>query len=90
MPRERKVLVIGGHGFLGRHVASAFADAGAIRSLCRETNLDVNVVQEWGERLPFPDSSFDLVYCRQSLHHARDLPRLCREIGRVLRDGGTF
>ncbi len=64
--------------------------AGAIRSLCREADLDVNVVQEPGERLPFPDAGFDLVYCRQSLHHAHDLGRLCEEIGRVLRSGGTF
>ena len=68
----------------------AVVGAGAIRSLCREAQLDVNVVQEWGERLPFADATFDLVHCRQSLHHARDLLQLCREIGRVLRPGGTF
>ena len=62
----------------------------AIRSLCRESALDIEVVQERGERLPFAEASFDLVCCRQSLHHARDLRRLCSEIGRVLRDGGTF
>jgi len=64
--------------------------AGAIETLSREAGLGLHVVQEWGERLPFADASFDLVYCRQSLHHARDLQLLCREIGRVLRPGGTF
>lgn len=68
----------------------AVVGAEAIRSLGREAALDFNVVQERGERLPFPDASFDLVYCRQSLHHARDLGQLCREIGRVLRAGGAF
>ena len=69
---------------------SAVVGAEAIRSLSREAGLDVQVVQEWGERLPFPDASFDLVCCRQSLHHAQDLRQLCREIGRVLRSGGVF
>ena len=69
---------------------SAVVGAEAIRSLCREAEIDCEVVQEWGERLPFDDASFDLVYCRAALHHARDLTTLCAEIGRVLRDGGTF
>ena len=69
---------------------SAVVGAEAIRSLSREASFDCEVVQEWGERLPFEDASFDLVYCRQALHHARDLTALCAEIGRVLRDGGTF
>jgi SAM-dependent methyltransferase len=69
---------------------SAVVGAEAIRSLCREAKIDCEVVQEWGERLPFDDASFDLVYCRAALHHARDLTALCAEIGRVLRDGGTF
>lgn len=69
---------------------SALVGAEAIRSLAREAALDIKVVQEWGERLPFADASFDLVCCRQSLHHARDLAQLCAEIGRVLRDGGMF
>jgi SAM-dependent methyltransferase len=70
--------------------ASALVGAEAIRSLGHEAGLAIDVVQEWGERLPFADGSFDLVHCRQSLHHARDLRQLCAEIGRVLRHGGTF
>jgi SAM-dependent methyltransferase len=69
---------------------SAVVGAQAIRSLSKEAGIDCEVVQEWGEKLPFEDASFDLVYCRQVLHHARDLSALCAEIGRVLRDGGTF
>ena len=64
--------------------------AGAIRSLSREGGLSIEVVETWGESLPFPDDSFDLVYCRQVLHHARDLSQLCRELGRVLRPGGIL
>ncbi len=64
--------------------------AGAIRRLTAEAGLDIDVVEQWGEQLPFQDNSFDLVHCRQVLHHADNLPNLCREIGRVLRPGGVF
>ncbi|MGH8693163.1 MAG: class I SAM-dependent methyltransferase [Burkholderiales bacterium] len=69
---------------------SAVVGAAAIRSLAKEAQLEIEVVQERGEHLPFPPSSFDLVYCRQALHHARELRQLCMEIGRVLKPGGRF
>lgn len=64
--------------------------AGAIEQLAASTNLTIDVVTDWGESLPFPDASFDLVYGRQVLHHARDLPKLCAETARVLKPAGTF
>lgn len=70
--------------------SSAEVGSGAVRNLAAEAGLHIEVVENWGERLPFPDSSFDLVHCRQVLHHAQNLPQLCREIGRVLKPGGTF
>jgi len=69
---------------------SAVVGADAIRSLTDATGVDVEVVQQWGEHLPFDDGSFDLVYGRQVLHHARNLRHLCAEASRVLRPGGTF
>jgi SAM-dependent methyltransferase len=69
---------------------SAVVGAGAIRALSRDAGLPIAVAEEWGESLPFPDGGFDIVVCRQVLHHARDLPRLCREIARVLRPGGVM
>lgn len=69
---------------------SAVVGAGAIEQLATASNLPIAVVEEWGEALPFPDASFDLVYGRQVLHHARDLPTLCAEMARVLRPAGTF
>jgi ubiquinone/menaquinone biosynthesis C-methylase UbiE len=41
-------------------------------------------------RLPFPDKSFDVVFCRSVLHHLRDLGEGLRESYRVLKPGGTF
>ncbi|MGK2849440.1 MAG: class I SAM-dependent methyltransferase [Candidatus Limnocylindrales bacterium] len=69
---------------------SAVIGAGAIRELAATAGLSIEVVEEWGEALPFPDGTFDLVYGRQVLHHARDLTRLCAEMARVLRPGGSF
>jgi SAM-dependent methyltransferase len=51
-------------------------------------HLDIR--QDWGEQMPFADGSFDIVYARAVLHHARDLSQLCREMGRVLRPGGRL
>jgi len=38
--------------------------------------------------LPFPDASFDVVYCQQGLQFVTDRPRALREIRRVLGHGG--
>ena len=64
--------------------------AGAIRALAQQAGLGIEVVQTWGEQLPFADATFDVVHCRQVLHHAKDLGQLCREMARVLKPGGRF
>ncbi len=69
---------------------SPVVGAAAIRSLAGQAGLPIQVVEEFGEQLPFEDASFDLVYGREVLHHARDLQRLCREAARVLRPGGIL
>jgi SAM-dependent methyltransferase len=40
------------------------------------------------EEIPFPDASFDLVWCRDVLTLVEDLDGACRELRRVLRPGG--
>jgi SAM-dependent methyltransferase len=69
---------------------STLVGAGAICALARATGLSIEVVTEYSEMLPFPDSSFELVNCRQVLHHARDLPQTLHEIFRVLKPGGRM
>lgn len=69
---------------------SNLVGAGAIRSLATQSNLNISVVSEYSEKLPFSDDNFDVVNCRQVLHHARDLPQTCREIFRVLKPGGVM
>jgi ubiquinone/menaquinone biosynthesis C-methylase UbiE len=41
-------------------------------------------------RLPFPDDTFDLVYCEGVIQHTRDSAGAVRELLRVLRVGGTI
>lgn len=69
---------------------SGVVGAGAIKQLAEASGLPIEVVCDWGESLPFPDATFDLVYGRQVLHHARDLSALCAEMARVLKPAGTF
>lgn len=69
---------------------SDIVGAGAIRSLARQAGLDIRVEERWGEKLPFEEETFDIVYCRALLHHAKDLRTLCKEVGRVLKKGGRF
>jgi SAM-dependent methyltransferase len=40
--------------------------------------------------LPFPDSSFDLVLCAETIEHVRDVQSLVSEARRVLRPGGAL
>jgi 2-polyprenyl-6-hydroxyphenyl methylase/3-demethylubiquinone-9 3-methyltransferase len=43
-----------------------------------------------GEALPFPDQSFDVVYCCDVLEHVTDVHQVIGETARVLRSGGTY
>lgn len=51
---------------------------------------DIPIISAYGERLPIPDGSIDIVYVRQVLHHLADLPSFMQEIHRVLRSRGVF
>ncbi|MEH1816444.1 MAG: class I SAM-dependent methyltransferase [Nostoc sp.] len=70
--------------------SSDLVGVGAIRQLVGESLLPVEVVQEIGEKLPFDNQTFDLVFARQVLHHAQNLHQLCNEIYRVIKPGGIF
>lgn len=57
-----------------------------------DKNLDVELVQAWGEKLPFNDASFDVVISSLTFHH---LPldakkQALKEIYRVLKTNGRF
>jgi SAM-dependent methyltransferase len=69
---------------------SALVGTAAIRRLAAEARLPIEVVEEFSERLPFADGTFDVVFARAVLHHMRDLDSACREMFRVLRPGGML
>jgi SAM-dependent methyltransferase len=69
---------------------STLVGAGTIRVLAAEAGLPIDVVEEFSERLPFSNDTFDVVFARAVLHHTRDLDSSCREMFRVLRPGGIF
>jgi 2-polyprenyl-3-methyl-5-hydroxy-6-metoxy-1,4-benzoquinol methylase len=52
--------------------------------------LEGDVRQADAELLPFPDSSFDLVFSWGVIHHSSDMEQALRELVRVLRPGGEL
>lgn len=70
---------------------SSTIGAGAIRSIASDLGLQhVTVVESFAESMPFPDATFDIVYARQSMHHAHNLDMFVAEATRVLKTGGIF
>lgn len=69
---------------------SELVGGGAIRALAAESGLPIRVFEEFSERLPFEDCTFDVVFARAVLHHTHDLEAACREFFRVLKPEGLF
>jgi SAM-dependent methyltransferase len=70
--------------------SSIVVGAGAIQSLVESSGVSIEIVQEYGETLPFTGDTFDIVYGRAVMHHARSLEQFCLEAHRVLKPGGVF
>ena len=78
-------------GLVGRATATDISP-GMLKTLAAtaaELRLEVETVETDAERLPFPDSAFDLVFGHAVLHHIPALERAFAEFERVLRPGGT-
>ena len=99
--RGRDVLEMGcGSGFASQLFAEAGARVTAVdltdwaiettRQRMRAFGLDAIVQQADGERLPFADASFDVVFSWGVIHHTTDMDQALRELVRVLRPGGTL
>jgi 2-polyprenyl-3-methyl-5-hydroxy-6-metoxy-1,4-benzoquinol methylase len=69
---------------------SNLVGAGAIESLAITENLPIKVTKEFGEEIKCESASFDLIFARQVLHHAKNLDQLCAEVYRVLKPNGMF
>jgi SAM-dependent methyltransferase len=67
------------------------SDSVGLGALARASvGREIAPVRAFGEALPAAGGSMDVVYCRQVLHHTKDLASALRECGRVLRPGGVF
>jgi SAM-dependent methyltransferase len=64
------------------------ADIEDSAEVATRTRTDAEFVSFDGRRLPFEDSSFELVYCKQVLEHVEHPRELIAEVARVLRPGG--
>jgi SAM-dependent methyltransferase len=71
---------------------SATIGAGAIRSLVSHYAVAnrVTVTERFGEATGLGDSSVDIVYIRQAMHHAHRLSEMMQECYRILRPGGLL
>lgn len=63
---------------------------GAIQPLIDEQKTQIQLLNIYGENIPFPGESFDVIYVRQVLHHIEDLHNFMREVYRLLKHGGVF
>ncbi len=69
---------------------SHIVGAKAIKSLNDVEGINIHVVEEFSEKLPFDSGCFDLVFARAVLHHTNDLTKACQEFYRVLKPGGRL
>lgn len=50
----------------------------------------IDIRKGFGEKIPFPDEFFDIVFCSSALDHVTDPQKTIDETHRVLRPGGYF
>lgn len=82
---------------LGHNVFSVDPDPskdvgiGATEKLVSKVAIgSISVFQGFAESLPFANSTFDVVYARQALHHFNDLSKGLSECSRVLKSRGLL
>ena len=74
---------------VGIDLTPALLDVGAKR--LRDSGIHNILLQEGNaEALPFVDESFDIVFCRSSLHHFAEPERAVAEMARVCRHSGRI
>jgi 2-polyprenyl-6-hydroxyphenyl methylase/3-demethylubiquinone-9 3-methyltransferase len=100
-PRGMTALEVGcGGGMLSEEIARlGFTTVGVdpsepslqvARRHAAAVGVEISYLKGAGEALPFPDQSFDVVFCCDVLEHVRDVPKVIAEISRVLKPGGVF
>jgi ubiquinone/menaquinone biosynthesis C-methylase UbiE len=83
LPRWSLVGVDRSSGMIAQARANLAAAAGAVEALVQFEIAD-------GNRLPFPDRSFDLVMCNSVLHHLAEPEKLLSEMARLATSNGAI
>lgn len=100
-PQRKHVLDVGcGGGILAEEFARlgcsvtgvdpSAASLATAQAHAARSGLTITYLQAFGEALPFPDESFDIVYCCDVLEHVNDVEQTISEIARVLHNDGIF
>jgi ubiquinone/menaquinone biosynthesis C-methylase UbiE len=70
---------------------SNLVGSGAIEKLMDlEQVFNIEIINCFAEDIPAEDSTYDIAFARQSMHHANDLHSFCKSVARVLKSGGVF
>jgi 2-polyprenyl-6-hydroxyphenyl methylase/3-demethylubiquinone-9 3-methyltransferase len=77
-------------GFTTTGIDPADESVTTAKNHAQAEGLNIRYEKASGENIPFPDQSFDVVFCCDVLEHVRDLPKVIAEISRVLKPGGLF
>jgi len=98
IPDSPRVLDVGGSSGIGAYLFHSYSphvvivdivpEFLKIGEVCLAKKVDMDACLAMAEWLPFRDDSFDIVFCRQTLHHCDDPPRAIREMFRVAKTGG--
>ena len=72
-----------------RHLDNAARALQALAAVEPEVAARIRMHEGVAQRLPEPDGSVDLIWCRDVLAHIQDLAAVFGEFGRVLRPGGA-
>ncbi|HZU77777.1 MAG TPA: bifunctional 2-polyprenyl-6-hydroxyphenol methylase/3-demethylubiquinol 3-O-methyltransferase UbiG [Dehalococcoidia bacterium] len=100
-PRGKTALDVGcGGGLLAEEVAHLGCNVTGVdpsasslataRAHAARSGLAIEYRQGTAEALPFPNASFDLVYCCDVLEHVDDVGKAVAEAARALRPGGVY
>lgn len=101
---DERILDLGaGRGWAAKHFASRgcwvvaldiVADEniglGRAYALMEQAQTHFELLLGDGEKLPLQPDGFDIVFCCATLHHARDLAAMMRNVARVLKPGGLL